>query len=267
MRVEAVIYTPSSFSDELYLKALSLVDEESRTRIKKFYHRVDSCRTLIGRLLVRVMLKERGVSPLQTTFARTTAGKPFIANQILEPPIAYNITHDNNLVAMVVAPGTHNPPAFSIGIDVMKLRIPGRETLRSFINTVGDQLTILEHQLLRPLVSEDELLKRFFWMWTLKEAYTKALGLGLGFDFSRIEFDVINKIVKVDGNIPEGWRFNMFMINDGEDAYEGVVAEYVGGIPTEVIEGDSKDWLRVYDAVAFTESAINMLKHSGNPTQ
>ncbi|KAF8204949.1 4'-phosphopantetheinyl transferase superfamily [Pholiota molesta] len=260
MQVQAVIYTPSSFSDELYQKALSCVDEESQTRIKKFYHRVDACRTLIGRLLVRVMLKERGISPSQTEFATTAAGKPFIANQTSDPPIAYNITHDNNLVAMVVAPGVHNPPSFSIGIDVMKLRVPGRETLRSFINIVGDQLTRLEHQLLKPLVSEDELLKRFFWMWTLKEAYTKALGLGLGFDFSRIQFDVLNKVVKVDGQVPEGWRFNMFVIEDGEDVYQGVVAEYVGGVPTEVIEVGSKDWLEVNEAVSFAENAVNVLK-------
>lgn len=113
---------------------------------------------------------------------------------------------------------------------------------------------------MKPSVSEDELLKRFFWMWTLKEAYTKALGLGLGFDFSRIEFDVLNKVVKVDGQIPEGWRFNMFVIEDGEDPYQGIVAEYIGGVPTEVIEEGSKDWLKVKEAVSFTENAVNVLK-------
>ena len=58
----------------------------------------------------------------------------------LPDPIAYNITHDNNLVAMAFAPGVHDPPAYSLGIDVMKIKIPGRETLSSFINVVGDQV-------------------------------------------------------------------------------------------------------------------------------
>ncbi|KAF8974589.1 4'-phosphopantetheinyl transferase superfamily [Flammula alnicola] len=256
MQVRAVIYTPSSFSDDLYQKGLSSVDEESQTRIKRFYHR-----TLIGRLLVRVMLKERGISPSETKFSVTAEGKPYIATQILDPPIAYNITHDNNLIAVAVAPGIQNPPAFSIGIDVMKLRIPGRETFRSFVDTVADQLTQLEHHLLKPYVPEDEQLKRFFWMWTLKEAYTKALGLGLGFDFRRIEFDVVNKIVRVDGDIPQGWRFSMFVIEDEQELYQGVVAEYVGGIPTEVInKDDNRDWLEIYDAISFTENAVDVLK-------
>jgi 4'-phosphopantetheinyl transferase len=59
----------------------------------------------------------------------------------LDPPIAYNISHDNALVAMAFAPGTHNPPAFSVGIDVMKVRMPGRDTLASFVNSVRGQVS------------------------------------------------------------------------------------------------------------------------------
>lgn len=62
------------------------------------------------------------------------------ATQTLVPPLAYNITHDNDLVAMAFAPGINNPPAYNVGIDVMKVRIPGRETFDSFVNTVGDQV-------------------------------------------------------------------------------------------------------------------------------
>jgi len=261
MQVWAVIYKPSLFTDDLYQESLSFVDVESQTRIKRFFHRVDSCRTLMGRLLVRVMLKGRGVSTEAMKFAVTAEGKPYIATQTLIPPVAYNITHDNNLIAMAFAPGTLNPPAFSIGIDVMKVKIPGRETLNSFINIVGDQLTQLEHRLLRVGIPEMERLQRFFWMWTLKEAYTKALGLGLGFDFRRVEFDVIDKIVRVDGKTPEGWRFSRFIVQDEEDLYQGVVAEWIGNIPTEVLdEIDKPEWLKIYDAVSFTEKAMDSLK-------
>jgi len=111
------------------------------------------------------------------------------------------------------------------------------------------------------MIPESERLKRFFWMWTLKEAYTKALGLGLGFDFKRIEFDVVGRIVQVDGKVPEGWRFNMFVINDDEDQYQGVIAEYHEGIQTEVImEADDMSWLKTYDAIPFIEDAIALLR-------
>lgn len=61
----------------------------------------------------------------------------------LDPPVAFNISHDNGLVAMVFGPGTANPPSFTIGIDVMKVRIPGRESFRSFVETVGDQASAI----------------------------------------------------------------------------------------------------------------------------
>ncbi|PPQ72529.1 hypothetical protein CVT24_004835 [Panaeolus cyanescens] len=292
MQVRVVIYHPTGFTDEvhrlffykslfadsslswveqLYQAALSVVDSESQSRIKRFYHRDDACRTLIGRLLTRTLVKERGIPLPDVKFAATAAGKPYIVSQskeknilfreFLYPPLAYNITHDNNLIAMAYAPGLQNSPAFSLGIDVMKLRIPGRETFASFVETVGDQLTQLEHRQINEGISQGEKLKRFFWMWTLKEAYTKALGIGLGFDFRRVEFDVVERVVRVDGRIPPGWRFNMFTVQDGDDVYQGVVAEFVGDIPTRVVDETAKiDWLTVHDAVEFTQDAIATLK-------
>jgi 4'-phosphopantetheinyl transferase len=119
------------------------------------------------------------------------------------------------------------------------------------------QLTQIERQSLNIEVPQSEQLRRFFWIWTLKEAYTKALGLGLGFDFRRVEFDVVNRIVRVDGQIPQGWHFSMFIIEDGEDLYQGVVAERLGGTSTEVVYESSKaNWLTIHDAVPFTECAI-----------
>jgi len=145
----------------------------------------------------------------------------------------------------------------NVGIDVMKVRIPGRESFASFVETVGEQLTQTERHSLNIEVPPSEQLRRFFWIWTLKEAYTKALGLGLGFDFRRVEFDVVNLIVRVDGQIPQGWHFSMFVIEDGGDFYQGVVAEYVRGTSTVVVNESTKpNWLTIYDAVPFTEHAI-----------
>lgn len=83
------------------------------------------------------------IAPSTAVFGATPAGKPFLAAPLVDPPIAYNITHDNGVVAMAVAPGLHDPPAFRVGVDVMKLRVPGRESVRSFVNTVGDQVRLV----------------------------------------------------------------------------------------------------------------------------
>ncbi|KAG2013911.1 hypothetical protein CC2G_010775 [Coprinopsis cinerea AmutBmut pab1-1] len=235
MEVRAVLYHPEDVGEELYLKALEKVTAESQTRIKRYYRREDACRTLIGELLVRMYCQEHGLfHPIRLT--KTAEGKPYIANQDPNSKIGFNVTHDNALVAVAFAPGIHGPPAFNIGIDVMKTKIPSREPFASFVEAFEEQLTSLEVGLLKENVSLQEKINRFFWMWTLKEAYTKALGLGLGFDFSRVEFDVVQKEVKIDGQAPKGWRFTMFTIPDDEDVYEGVVAEFVGGNQAQVLD-------------------------------
>ncbi|KAF9008693.1 4'-phosphopantetheinyl transferase superfamily [Cyathus striatus] len=261
MQTWAVIYNPTSFSEELYAQALLCVDEDSRSRIKRFYHRADACRTLIGRLLLLIMLRQQGLGPRNALLQFTEAGKPYIVTTPpLDPPVGFNLSHDNGLIALSFSPGVYIPPAFGIGVDIMKVHIPGRETFISFVETMKDQLTPLEIRLLFLDVSEDEGLRRFFWMWTLKEAYTKALGLGLGFDFQRVEFDVLHRVVRIDGQIPMGWKFRMFTLSEGRSLYEGVVAEYCENAPTEVIDAvGPQPWLTVHDAVSFVRDAILQL--------
>lgn len=102
-------------------------------------------------------------------------------------------------------------------------------------------------------------MRLFFWVWTMKEAYTKALGLGLGFDFSRIEYDVPRETLTVDGAVPPGWQITKFEIAHGRDAYQGVAARYVGGdTATAIVSRESQEagWLVEYGAAEFVTRAI-----------
>jgi len=110
-------------------------------------------------------------------------------------------------------------------------------------------------------VSTEEALSRFFWIWTMKEAYTKALGLGLGFNFSRVEFDPSTNTLRVDGQIPKGWQFHKFTLKQNNDLYQGVVAELVGGTETNVISEriESKPWLHVFDAADVVHRCMKEL--------
>ena len=77
-----------------------MLDDESKRQVQKYYHRVDSVREsssfraigsmashgphgiggLIGRLLPRMLLKDKGVQIDAMRFAKTQAGKPYIAS-------------------------------------------------------------------------------------------------------------------------------------------------------------------------------------------
>jgi len=185
----------------------------------------------------------------------TTAG--------VDPPVGFNVTHDSGMIVMAFAAGEHDPPAYRIGVDVMQVKLPPRETFKNFVFTVGDQLTILEQRLLlSPDVKQDEALRRFYLLWTMKEAYTKALGLGLGFDFRRVEYNIPQDIVTVDSVVPRGWEFVVFEMHEGSELYVGVAARFVGGEDTKVSHHDPAsdvDWLVRHDAVSFVGKAIDAL--------
>jgi len=174
--------------------------------------------------------------------------------------MGFNISHDNAAIVMAFSPACHDPPAHKIGIDIMKVRMPGHESFSAFVQTVGDHLTTLEVRTLSTAGTQDDALRLFFWIWTMKEAYTKALGLGLGFDFRRLEYDVPQNVFTVDGKVTKGWQFVRFEITEGADLYQGVVAESVGGDETTILSAPPyPEWLIRYDATAFVQNAIQTL--------
>jgi len=78
MNVLVVIYHPTDL--QLYSKALELVDIESQSRINKFYRREDACRTLLGRLMIRMVLKSLSFDLRDVRFDKTETGKPFMVS-------------------------------------------------------------------------------------------------------------------------------------------------------------------------------------------
>jgi 4'-phosphopantetheinyl transferase len=199
---------------------------------------------------------------------------------------------------MAFAPGEHGPPAFLIGVDVMKIQVPMRgaaDGVASFLHTVGEttvsvcdppispltlssphsylrlacslalKLTGAEKRLVSSDVPENVALDRFYLIWTIKEAYTKAIGLGLGFDPSRIEYDVSANTVAVDGVIASDWLFETSQVTVDGDAYRVTVAQFVGnGHGTGTVVPLSQSQIVCSGASYFVRKALRQLKAAGD---
>jgi len=205
-----------------------------------------------------VLLRKRGIPRDAIAFAATDTGKPYSTTPGIDPPLGFNVTHDEGVIAMAFGTGDLGPPAYNIGVDVMQLKVPPRTTFRELVDSVSSQLTPLELATLIADVPESEAIRRFYWMWTLKEAYTKALGIGLGFDFRRIQYDVVHEHISVDGEPARGWQFRKFEVVHGEYKYVGVAARFVGGRSVSLTELDEGS-LVCYDAASFVHRAIEEL--------
>ncbi|KAH7344559.1 4'-phosphopantetheinyl transferase superfamily [Rhizoctonia solani] len=224
----AVIYvTPIEWSNKLISteslnRLMGILPPERQVKLKKFYHAEDSWRSLIGQLLPRYWLCQKQIDPATVGFETTEHGKPIITQSSV--PLTYNVTHDSDMVAIACSSGE------PVGIDVMKVALPRRTSMNEFVEFVSEQLTAREKEALDPRAgNEPTRLLRLYRMWTVKEAYTKALGEGLGYDFARIEYDVLNRQVTVDGNPPSGWEIASFLVRHMTDTYVISTARHVGG--------------------------------------
>ncbi|KIM23698.1 hypothetical protein M408DRAFT_77017 [Serendipita vermifera MAFF 305830] len=208
----------TSLENAQYEQVLSLFDIATQERAKRFFHRADAWRFLVGRLLrsvaIQGILKDRtpGSSSNLLLFKETQSGKPYLDSPLPSPALGFNLSHDANAVLLVLREKEDLSLARDIGVDVMRVAIPDGETLLSFIESISITLTTSELDHLRTLASQSDMEAScaLFKLWTIKEAYTKALGLGLGFDMKRIQYNFETNVLQVDGSPLVHWRVRSF---------------------------------------------------------
>ena len=103
-----------------------------------------------------------------------------------------------------------------------------------------------------------------FKIWTLKEAYTKALGQGLGFDFRRVQYNEVLSEVKIDGQDPDGWEFIQCILpheaHSGADRadYLLTVARFTGkqGVQFKVLPSQDSSAICSYSIQSLMEIVL-----------
>lgn len=146
------------------LDGLSPDERERANRFRFPEHRSAFAATRVT--LRRLLGGYLGVTPQSVTFEYGAFGKPELTGR----PLRFNVAHTRGLALIAVATDA------AVGIDVEMLRpeFPGEE--------IADQcFAPAEAHMLRALPGH-ERAAAFFARWTLKEAYVKALGVGLGHD-------------------------------------------------------------------------------------
>jgi len=184
-----VWYAWTSACDTPTLRAAyrALLAPEEVERLARFACDQLKLEYLVTRALCRTMLSRyaRDISPQQWRFRTNAYGRPEIDSCETEPPLRFNMSNAGSVVACVV---TRSADA---GIDVEEI------ARRCDISGIaGTYFTAREQQALRALPSSRKR-GRFFDIWTLKESYVKARGVGLSIDLSLFSFDVSRQPIRV----------------------------------------------------------------------
>ena len=163
----------------------SCLSSAERERAAKFHFERDRRRFIVARARLREELAARlGVSARQVQFAYGDNGKPRLANHSLQ----FSVSHCDDVALFAFSPDAE------VGVDIEAIR-PVREA-----DAIAVQFfSPLEHAGYAALAPRDRLLG-FFRVWTRKEAYVKALGVGFSMALERFDLSVA----------PRGWRLHSF---------------------------------------------------------
>ncbi len=194
----------------LIASARDILDGGEIARSERFHIPVHRRLFLVSHLLVRMALSHYADhSPAQWRFVRNDHGKPQIDPAIGASSLTFSLAHTAGIGVVGVTRGR------DIGVDVERRdrRVNARGLIRRFFSpaeAVG--LGKLPSACLRD---------RFFFTWTLKEAYIKALGRGLSLPLSSFGFQLAGRrpyrigftgFPGAEGKEAGPWRFALIEI-------------------------------------------------------
>jgi 4'-phosphopantetheinyl transferase len=209
---------------------LEILDAEERERAGRFRFDHDRIDFIAAHALLRRMLAFHLRRPAeQWRFVIGEFGKPRLAEQFHRPEIDFSLAHTRGLVATaMVARG-------KIGIDVEKIDPAKADFAIAQNYFAGPEIETL-HQ-----TSAAQRTMCFFRIWTLKEAYIKAIGTGFGTPLDSFAFTlepIRIDFLRSDADDPLRWHFESPPVT-GEHVLSVAVTRETGGpfrVATRAVE-------------------------------
>ena len=171
--VRAYLADPASITSRP--DAALVLSPDDRAHVSRFRFERDQNLARASRALQRYALS--ACAPVEASawqFAADDHGKPFIVAPTIAPAFSFSAANTSGLVACVVNRERH------VGIDVEGVRA---EVLFGVVERCWSRE---ERATFNGLAPADQR-RRFVEIWTAKEAYAKARGLGLSIDLRHVE--------------------------------------------------------------------------------
>lgn len=181
-----------------------LLNPEEQKRFERFVFPKHKKQFLVSRALVRTVLGQYLDQPPESlVFARNAYGKPRIASFDKSLPLSFNLSHTNEFSVLAVSQNKDlgvDAEYLTRKVDILKL------ANRFFSKQECEELALMDVK---------EFDERFFKLWTLKEAYIKACGMGLAIPLKDFSFSFANNEIEISfseerDDKAEHWQFYQF---------------------------------------------------------
>lgn len=201
--------------DALHMRSLLTNDELDRADRYRF----EGLQQLFvqRRGILRIVLGEYlQLPPAAIRFRMNAYGKPFLCEQCNAIGLQFSVSHSKDRLLIAVTLGSQ------IGVDI--------EVIRQDLDFIGLAKSFFAQEDIADILSQNDEAggrKRFFEIWTGKEAYVKAIGEGLSIPLDEFSIDMLpaQPILRyakhksqLDGVDYCNWNFEKLQLNKTESA-------------------------------------------------
>ena len=173
---------------------LSTLTPSERERAARFKFERDKNRFIAGRARLRGILGNcLGIEPLEVRLDYGRFGKPRLAGRDAASGFHFNMSHSESLALIAVGRGA------VVGVDLERIRggCDADEIVARFFSPREKEVYEALSERLKP--------EAFFNLWTRKEAWLKATGLGISRLLDQVEVSFVPGELPEVRTLPEGW--------------------------------------------------------------
>lgn len=185
----------------------ALLSAQERARLGRFAFPALAREYLVTRALCRLTLSRYApVAPGDWAFIQNGYGRPEIHPRF-STRLRFNLSNCRTLVACVVTADA------DAGIDVESVDRPNELLALADRYFSADEVRLLRS------APESERRDIFFQLWTLKESYIKARGMGLTIALEQFSFDIRGPQIRVSfapalNERNAGWQFELYRLGE-----------------------------------------------------
>jgi 4'-phosphopantetheinyl transferase len=172
---------PDLITSDIYFTLITNISKEKQDKIKRFVRQDDAYRSLCADILIRTAIcKKLAIMNRDIEFGVNEYGKPYLLNN---NTLQFNVSHSRNWIVCAIDDQ-------SVGIDIEKIKDVDLSIAKRFFSK--KEWNELQKK------TGDTKREYFFDLWTLKESYIKAIGIGLSkpLDSFTIDFNAIVPVVE-----------------------------------------------------------------------